>query len=66
MDPRGSTRSLTSSSQGIDKLYRENSEQPVKFSLERDLEEKECQDLLLDFMPEHISKTKITQKLFIK
>ena len=40
--------------------------QPVKFSLELDLQEEECQQLLLQNMPEHIQKTKITQRLFIK
>ena len=66
VDPRLCMRPGHSSPQGIDELYRDNSDQPVKFSLEQDLPEKACQDLLLEFMPEHISKTKITQRLFIK
>jgi len=40
--------------------------QPVKFSTEPDLEEEECQQLLLECMPAHIRNTKITQRLFIK
>ena len=40
--------------------------QPVKFSTEPDLEEEECQQLLLKYMPAHIQNTKITQRLFIK
>lgn len=39
---------------------------PVKFSMEPDLPEDECQQLLLQYMPEHVRNTKITQKLFIK
>jgi len=39
---------------------------PVKFSTEPDLQEEECQQLLLHYMPEHIRHTKITQRLFIK
>ena len=40
--------------------------QPVKFSLEPELLEEECQQLLLQYMPEHVRNTKITQRLFIK
>ena len=40
--------------------------QPVKFSSEPNLPEEECEQLLLQYMPEHIQKTKVTQRLFIK
>lgn len=49
----------------IDRLYRENGPR-VKFSEEKDLEDEECHELLLEFMPQHIASTKITQRLFIK
>ena len=39
---------------------------PVKFSLEPNLPEEECQQLLKHYMPEHVQNTKITQSLFIK
>ena len=39
---------------------------PVKFSSEPDLKQKECQQLLQQYMPDHVQNTKITQKLFIK
>ena len=38
----------------------------VKFSSEPDLKQKECQQLLKQYMPDHVQNTKITQKLFIK
>ena len=40
--------------------------QPVKFSSQPDLKKEECQKLLLQYMPEHVQNTKITQRLFIK
>ena len=40
--------------------------QPVKFSSVPDLPEEECQQLLLQYMPENIQKRKVTQRLFIK
>ena len=40
--------------------------QPVKFSSQADLKEKECQELLQQYMPEHAQNTKIAQRLFIK
>ena len=40
--------------------------QLVKFSLEPDLTVEECQSLLQKYMSEHVKKTKITQRLFIK
>ena len=40
--------------------------QPVMFSSEPDLPEVECEQLLLQYMPENIQKTKVTQRLFIK
>ena len=39
---------------------------PVKFGTEPDLQDEECHELLLQNMPEHVRRTKITQKLFIK
>ena len=51
---------------GIDRLYKENSGVPVKFSGEPDLSHTECHALLRRFMPDHIHKTKITQRLFVK
>ena len=38
----------------------------IKFSLEDDLECEECHALLQEFMPEHVTSTKITQQLFIR
>ena len=38
----------------------------MKFSLEPDLSNDECQSLLRTYMSEHVKKTKITQRLFIK
>ena len=38
----------------------------MKFSVEDDLSEEECQQLLNKYMPDHIKKTKITQRLFIR
>ena len=38
----------------------------VKFSLKDDIDDAECQRLLLMYMPECVRQTKITQKLFIK
>ena len=38
----------------------------VKFSVELDLPEKECQELLKFYMTEHIKRSKITERLFIK
>ena len=55
----------TGGTKGIDKLYREGG-QLVKFSLDPELSEEECQSLLQKYMSEHIKKTKITQRLFIK
>ena len=49
---------------GIDRLYQPDS--PVKFSSEPDLQDEECQQLLQQYMPEHVRNTKITQRLFIK
>ena len=40
--------------------------QLVNFSSQPDLPEDECQKLLLQYMPEHVRNTKITQRLFIK
>ena len=40
--------------------------EPVKFSSQPNLKEEECRKLLLQYMPDHIKNTKITQKLFIK
>ena len=40
--------------------------QPVKFSSQPDLPEEECQQLLLQYMPEHVRNTKTMQRLFIK
>lgn len=40
--------------------------QLIKFSLEPDLSGVECQTLLQTYMSEHVKKTKITQRLFIK
>ena len=50
---------------GIDRLYREGGV-PVKFSLDPDLPASDCHALLADYMPDHIKRTKITQRLFIK
>ena len=38
----------------------------VKFSSESDLKDKECQELLLHYMPDHVRNKKITQRLFVK
>ena len=38
----------------------------VKFSQDENLTNEECHRLLIEFMPDHIQMTKITQKLFIK
>ena len=40
--------------------------QPVKFSSQPNLKEEECRKLLLQYMPDHVKSTKITQRLFIK
>ena len=44
----------------------DHAHQWVKFGSEPDLPEEECQQLLLQYMPEHVRNTKITQRLFIK
>ena len=38
----------------------------IKFSTDPSLPDAECQRLLQKYMPEHVKKTKITQKLFIQ
>ncbi len=38
----------------------------VKFSSRKDLPDKDCHQLLHEYMPEHVVGTKITQRLFIK
>ena len=48
---------------GIDRLFREV--WLVKFSQDT-ISEDECHALLLEYMPEHICRSKITQRLFIK
>lgn len=50
---------------GIDRLYEEGGPL-IKFSLESDLANEECHELLQEFMPEHVVSTKITQQLFIR
>lgn len=58
---------------GIDKLYYEEigpdsniQEHLVKFSLEPDLSEQDCHDLMHEFMTMPIKSTKIIQHLFIQ
>ena len=38
----------------------------IKFSETEDLTDEVCQELLQLYMPEHIRKNKVTQRLFIK
>lgn len=49
----------------IDRLHRDGRPE-VKFSTDPVLSSEECHSLLKQYMPEHISSTKITQHLFIK
>ena len=43
-----------------------NSNLLVKFSQDEAPSEKDCHQLLVEYMPDYIQKTKITQRLFIK
>ena len=53
------------STKKIDSLYR-GGDELVKFSTNPDLTEGVCHELLQEYMNEHITSTKITQKLFIR
>ena len=48
------------------KYFFTHAKELVKFSSEPDLNEEECQQLLQQYMPDHVRSTKITQRLFIK
>ena len=54
---------------GIDRMYEDTGKlagKLVRFSRDDDLPDKECYDLLHEFMPKHVIQSKITQHLFIK
>ena len=56
-------------SKGIDRMYKDTGrqrEKKVKFSEDDNLPDTECNDLLLEFTPKHVIRSKITQHLFIK
>ena len=38
----------------------------VKFGDDPDLPEEECQVLLKEYMPEHVTRSKVLQRLFVK
>ncbi len=50
---------------GIDKLFKEKTDL-IQFSADNDLKEKQCQDLLKEYMPEVMAATKTTQQLFVR
>ena len=50
---------------GIDKLYKEKGP-IVKFSLDTDLSDEKCHQLLQEFMPKHVASSKMMQKLYIR
>ena len=50
----------------INRLFHDFINVVIKFSTSPDLCEATCHQLLKKYMPDHISSTKITQKLFIK
>ncbi|XP_019859705.1 PREDICTED: uncharacterized protein LOC109587936, partial [Amphimedon queenslandica] len=53
--------------EGINKLFNDLIQIPVKFSTEADFDDpKECLSLLYKYMPDYIAERKISQKLFIK
>ncbi|XP_019857334.1 PREDICTED: uncharacterized protein LOC109585637 [Amphimedon queenslandica] len=52
--------------EGINKLFNDFIQIPVKFSTEADFDESECLSLLDKYMPDYIAERKISQKLFIK
>ncbi len=49
---------------GIDKLYKET--EVVQFSTDKNLKERQCQDLLQEYTPIVMAATKITQQLFLR
>ena len=51
--------------QSINSLYREGGPL-IKFSNKKDLPDEECQVLLSKLMPDHVKKSKITQRVFVK
>ena len=55
----------TGGTNGIDRLRTDQDGSIVKFSKDS-ITEEECHKLLVKYMPEHITKSKITQRLFIK
>lgn len=54
------------SPRGIDRKYDEEKEELVKFSTDPDLEDDDCHKLLHEYMPNHITRSKIMQQLFIR
>lgn len=57
--------SLVGNPRGINREYKEGG-LLVKFSLEPNLSDEDCHRLLQEYMPKHITPTKITQQLFIR